>query len=183
MKNTTTRLLLVFMAAIFVMGAFAGCSQKTEINANTWLLGQQSMMDDIVALSENMDAVYSLYIIGEKSEEDFIYDIEILRRQHAAIQKIYSLFKEKYFMKPGTMTYSTKKGIEAVEEARELAGKVLESTIRNGRPISREETLYLYIAYQEKLKNNIVDYYAAMAVLNDIIQSQQSENTPAPAGE
>jgi hypothetical protein len=166
---------VICVAVLLLISVFTGCDTKKEINADTWLLSQRGMMSDIIDLSKNMDTVYTLYIMGRSTDEDFLDDIFILTHQQAACEKVYKQLKDQYVIKPGSMSYSTKKGIESIEAARELIRKVLQSSVQNGQPLDRHNILYLYLAYQEQLKNYIVDYSTALAVLNEEIKSQTIE--------
>lgn len=139
---------------------FAGCVSR-GITGNDWILMQESHLSDLEMFADNMDEVFSLYVMGAIGTTDFLTEIALLREEYLIIDSIYEAEKQEYPILPESNSYAAQKGSESMERVRDILASILNSAIVNGIPLSPEEAAYMYMAYKEELANNLAIYMTA----------------------
>lgn len=145
----------------------SGCSQK-QITGNEWLLKQKECLDTIEIFAEEMDEVYSLYIVGSMTEEDFIAEVRLLKAQHGVLTQYYDQLRSENPVKEGSHSYVSKRGSEGMEKCYKALGEMLDSSIKeDGRVLSVDELAYLYLAYRQEFSAAISEYVTAVVWLEE----------------
>ena len=90
---------LTILAAITLIFSFTACQKEEKAESNTingreWLLKQDSVNEQYIKVMESTEDVYSLYISGKMSSEDFYTELQILQGQLFTIQDAYQKEKD-----------------------------------------------------------------------------------------
>lgn len=154
-----------FCLFLLVCILLTGCSAK-GISGDEWLLKQDVYMDDLQAFSDGMDEVYSLYISGSISKEDFITELSVLKEQYAIIQANYEQAKRENPILPENYSYAAQRGVQGVENIRKILGNVLDNSLdENGEPLSPAQMSYMYLACGQELSDSLADYLTAYQII------------------
>ena len=127
------RCLALAAAVIAVAAACFGCAAK-GVTGNEWLLMQEERLDELELLADNMDEVFSLYVMGAIGSTDFLTEIELLKQQYAVMNEMYDAEKREYPILPENNSYAAQKGVEGLERVREILGAILNNAAADGVP-------------------------------------------------
>ena len=153
MKKTILIIAIALVIAGIIVG-IAHCSKSDDkISAETWVVNQADRIDTLKKYAENLDEVYTLYIIGDMSSYDFSNELKILQSQFNAC---YLEYKE-HLSEQGT------KDMDAIYE--DMQHLLFDSVTESQTPKTPEEISYVKIAYQEDLLMNITDYLAVYTMI------------------
>lgn len=132
------------------------------ITGDEWVIMQMDYMDDIDAFTKGMDEVYTLYVSGGITAEDFLTEVRVLKQQNLIMQNVYEAEKENNPILPDSYSSIAQKGIQSIEDMRNIFTNILnESTDEEGNALSQEEIAYLYISYNDELKTDFASYLVA----------------------
>lgn len=146
----------------------SGCASN-EINGDEWLLKQQEYLPSIQAFAEEMDEVYTLYIIGSISPQDFAQEVILLRQENVLVQTWYKQERDKNPIAPESNSYTAQKGIHGIESSLTVFTKILnESLGQDGSVPSREQTAYTYLSYRQELNQHISEYITAYQIISQL---------------
>lgn len=155
------RCLALAAVVIAVAAACFGCAAK-GVTGNEWLLMQEERLDELELLADNMDEVFSLYVMGAIGSTDFLTEIELLKQQYAVMNEMYDAEKREYPILPENNSYAAQKGVEGLERVREILGAILNNAAVDGVPLPPDEAAYMYMAYKDELADNLAVYITAV---------------------
>lgn len=164
------RIIPVLLAALMCVSLF-GCkkeqpSESVEINGREWIAQQEGMNDEYLKISEGTEEIYSLYVAGKMSADDFLTEIEIAQKQLLYVQSNYENEKAKIIIDPTSNEVSLK-GISALEALyTDMNDLYLASVDSAGVPYSVIEISYIYMNYKEKILDDYIKYRTAVEVLD-----------------
>lgn len=158
------------------MLTFASCEKEKqetqkETDGKKWILSQDETCDQFEKVVESTEEVYSLYISGKMSSDDFLIELEILQAKLFSIEKDYKDEKDKTVIDPQSSDVAFE-GIEHFENLfTEMNDLYLASVNSQGNPYSVIEMSYIYMNYQEKILDEYSKYTAAIYVLKNYSDS------------
>ena len=162
---------LTILAAITLIFSFTACQKEEKAESNTingreWLLKQDSVNEQYIKVMESTEDVYSLYISGKMSSEDFYTELQILQGQLFTIQDAYQKEKDKIVIDPESLDVSFE-GIDHFENLFTETNNLYVASINpQGSPYSVVEISYVYMNYKEKLLDEYTRYQAAIYTLD-----------------
>lgn len=144
------------------LALFSGCNEK-RITGNEWLVKQETCLDDLKAYAGGMDEVYTLYLTGAITQDDFLMEYRLLKAQYISLNQFYEELKKENPVKEGSHSYVSKRGTEGIENCYSVLGKVLTDTLDNsGKPKPANELAYVYLAYKQELTTALSEYVTAI---------------------
>lgn len=173
--------LLVLLLSTVLCLSFAGCEKEKpaetkEINGKEWLEQQTDLDDEYMEISKATEDIYSLYIAGKMSPQDFLTELEITQKQLMYQYSKYKDEKDKIIIDPLSSEDSLE-GIDALENLfTDMNNLYLASVDSAGVPYSVIEMSYIYMNYRDKIINDYANYKAALIVLNISVDSDISES-------
>lgn len=155
----------------------SGCSPD-GISGDEWLMKQDVYMEDLQAFADGMDEVYSLYISGAISADDFSNELSVLKDQFAIIQAAYEQAKRENPILPEDYSYAAQRGVAGVENIRRILGEILDNSLdQDGTPLSPAQLLYMYLASGQELSNYLADYLTAYQIIASETTTTETEGT------
>ena len=152
------------------------------ITGDEWVIMQMDYMDDIDAFTKGMDEVYTLYVSGGITAEDFLTEVRVLKQQNLIMQNVYETEKEKNPILPDSYSSIAQKGIQSIEDMRNIFTNILnESTDEEGNALSQEEIAYLYISYNDELKTDLASYLVAYEYIAGQYDTESETNSDESA--
>lgn len=165
------KVICLILCVVLCAGAVCGCSEVKTITGNEWLVKLQISYDNAVVFCEGMDEVYELYLLGSITGQDFLNEHAILDTQYNVLRNEYIKLKNETTIEAGSHSYVSIRGSEAIEELYSLLGELLDNTIVNNLPVAPEKMMYVYMAYEQKIKKCFSDYAAALLIYNETIDA------------
>lgn len=148
------------------------------ISGDEWVIMQMDYMDDIDAFTKGMDEVYTLYVSGGITAEDFLTEVRVLKQQNLIMQNVYESEKENNPILPDSYSSIAQKGIQSIEDMRNIFTNILnESTDADGNALSQEEIAYLYISYNDELKTDLASYLVAYEYITGQYNTESETNS------
>lgn len=148
------------------------------ISGDEWVIMQMDYMDDIDAFTKGMDEVYTLYVSGGITAEDFLTEVRVLKQQNLIMQNVYESEKENNPILPDSYSSIAQKGIQSIEDMRNIFTNILnESTDEEGNALSQEEIAYLYISYNDELKTDLASYLVAYEYITGQYNTESETNS------
>ncbi len=158
---------VVVLAAI-IIAALSSCTTKKEVSGDKWLMQQEECVLGLQAFAENMDEVYSLYISGSISPDDFYNELSVLNAQLSVLKADYANRKAESPISPGNNSYEAQRGIQGIEGIQNTFQSILnESLDSSGAPLSPEPISYIYLAYRQQINSYLSDYITAYQIISD----------------
>ena len=152
------RLLAICIAVCLLCTLLVGCSEEENyITGNEWLLVQKQSLTDLEAYMSGVDEVFSLYIVGGITDDDFIEELSLLKQQYEILKKFRSELKAENPVKEGSHSYVSKRGSELLEYA----------VNEEGKPLPPDELSYGYLAYQQTLSTYLSEYVTSVVWLEE----------------
>lgn len=152
------------------------------ITGDEWVIMQMDYMDDLDAFTKGMDEVYTLYVSGGITAEDFLTEVRVLKQQNLIMQNVYETEKEKNPILPDSYSSIAQKGIQSIEDMRNIFTNILnESTDEEGNALSQEEIAYLYISYNDELKTDLASYLVAYEYIAGQYNTESETNSDEAA--
>lgn len=157
----------LMLAVMLLVITLCGCnSSDNRIDGNQWLEIQEVCMTDLESFCEGMDEVYTLYIIGSISPQDFVNEIALLNTQYGYLIAAYDQLKADNPLKPESHSYLSKQGTEAMENIYLTIKQTLDYSLDSeGNAKSIDEIAYLYLAQRQQLIGYISEYSTALSWL------------------
>ena len=153
--------LFLLISCISVLPILSSCGVQ-GITGDEWVIMQMDYMDDIDAFTQEMDEVYTLYVSGGITAEDFLTELRLLKQQNQIMQQVYESEKEENTILPNSYSSIAQKGIQSIEDMRNIFTNILnESTDEDGNVLSQEEIAYLYLSYNDELETDLASYLVA----------------------
>lgn len=169
------KIFIFLLIAIIAFLLFCvGCTAK-GISGNEWVLMQMSYLDELELFAENMDEVFSLYVIGAIGATDFLTEIDLLKEEYSIMDSVYKAEKQSHPILPESNSYAAQKGSEGFERVREILLLILNDAVVDGSPLSPEEAAYMYMAHKEELTDNLAVYLTAVQYIT-AAETEGSEN-------
>lgn len=163
MKN---KYIAIISLVLIIISVFSGCNNDNKIDGNTWLEVQEMCLEDLESFCEGMDEVYTLYIIGSISQEDFANEISLLKTQYLYLIGSYDQLKTDNPLKPESHSYLSKQGTEAMENIYLTIEQTLNYSLNgDGTAKSVDEIAYLYLAQRQELINYLSEYSTSLSWL------------------
>lgn len=165
---------IIFVVVNVIIGIFVLTPRKTT--ANQWVIDQNTHLETLHKMTENIDDVYTLYIIDSMSESDFLNELQILQGQYKACIIEYKQYNDEHPVETGTQTYYSEKGKDAIEALHKDYENLFNDSLTDAlTPRSAEEIAYVKIAYQNEITEHLADYTAAYAL---IVESDDTVSVP-----
>ncbi len=148
------------------------------ITGDEWVIMQMDYMDDIDAFTQGMDEVYTLYVSGGITAEDFLTELRLLKQQNQIMQQVYESEKEENTILPNSYSSIAQKGIQSIEDMRNIFTNILnESTDEDGNVLSQEEIAYLYLSYNDELETDLASYLVAYEYITGQYNTESESNS------
>ena len=163
------RLLAICIAVCLLCTLLVGCSEEENyITGNEWLLVQKQSLTDLEAYMSGVDEVFSLYIVGGITDDDFIEELSLLKQQYEILKKFRSELKAENPVKEGSHSYVSKRGSDALDNYYKTVGELLEYAVNEeGKPLPPDELSYGYLAYQQTLSTYLSEYVTSVVWLEE----------------
>lgn len=164
-----TALLLVLVIAV----PLTGCGNHTTIVTGTeWFLKQEPVIENVGLLLGDMDEVVALYVSGGIDAAAFSAEIDIKKAQYNVLRNEYNASKQEMVIKEGSHSYASRVGSEAVDDLILTVGEMVEGFQRaDGSVISPNEAAYVYIGFQQVVKDEFASYSTAAILISGITES------------
>lgn len=162
MKKIKSQVLCSVLAILFL---FCGCSAK-GISGDDWILMQHDTISELQTFSEEMDDVYTLYIIGSISSDDFLTELDVLQQEYQIMKAAYDQDKENNPILPEDCSYAAQKGMDALDSIWETLWDALNCAVQDDTLLSVEEISYSYMAYQQELYETTLDYLTSYLIIS-----------------
>lgn len=144
------------------------------VTGNEWFLLQGERMEDVSAFCDEMDDVFTLYIGGYISEDDFRNEEILLRKEFAILKAKYEAKDKEINIITGSHSWASKKGEECLDNiflhleefmSVEYADMDVESVLANYLVLNETleddvltyTVLYQWIADGEFIRNGYID--------------------------
>jgi len=166
------RKLLCFALLLLIVVNSFGCGNEKTITGNEWLIIQEQCLEDLKSYADGMDEVYTLYFIEAISKEDFANELVLLNQQYKILKAFYEKLKTENPLEPGSHSFVSKKGTEAIENLYTCFGEILKNSVdENGQPLPQSRLAYRYLAYRQ----NIIGYISEFTMAITIIKYENGE--------
>lgn len=172
------------LAALCLAASLSACGPE-KITGNEWIAGQGEHLGALEGLAEEMDEVYSLYVIGAMDPSDMENEIKLLKLKYAACIRDYGTYNEEHPIAAGGHSWFSKKGWAALEGVHQEIKLLLDSTLDgDGTPLPTDQILYLYVSYRAELSDGLADFRAARDLIaaselpEEFPDHQQQESGP-----
>lgn len=155
---------VLFSLSLFFLSA---CEKETietkkEIKAEEWIMSVDETEDKLNELIKSTQDVYTLYVIGKMSPDDFLVELEVQQNMLFSIQKNYTDKKSDLVIEPES-SEDAKKGIASFEDLFEdINGLYVASVNQIGTPYSAAEVSFIYLNYKDKIIDDYAVYSAAV---------------------
>lgn len=161
MKKSKLSLLLLFLC----LGL--GACHASGISGNDFLLQQQSYYQNLQAICSSSDDILTLYLIGSMDITDFQNEFHLLVKQTKLVTNQYE--QQKTQITPGSHSYASKAGMEALNQAGNEILNFLHTVLEN--PSDLEFIAQQYILFQENIVEQLAVYITAKEII--IIESTE----------
>jgi hypothetical protein len=170
------KIVIVCLIATLLCSLFCGCAKEDDyITGNEWLLVQKQSLSDLEAYTSGMDEVFSLYIVGGITENDFVAELDLLKQQYEILKKFRSELKVANPVKEGSHSYVSKRGTDALDDYYDTIGELLDYAVNDsGKPLSPDELSYGYMAYQQTLSTSLSEYVTAVVWLEEANKTEDA---------
>lgn len=160
--------IVVFLVGIGIIARIiAYLDYSQEITGTEWFDMQEEYIDEMNTYADNMDDIFTLYLSGAISAEDFQNHISILSDELKVMQTVYEKYKEEHPVRTGTHTYSSKIGCEAIENCYDTFEKILDMASQEENYSDINTLGYKYLAYQQEIIENLADYMGAKTIMDE----------------
>lgn len=161
---------LTVVVAIFCIYFFG--FRETGITGNEWLMDQEERMEDISAYCDNMDNVFTLYIGGYMSRDDFINEEILLRQQFSILKAKYEQKDLEANIKTGSHSWASKKGQDIFGDL----FKHLEDFIKiEYADMDKQSILANYLILQENVKKDVGGYIVLRSWITEYDEQQRED--------
>lgn len=114
-----------------------------------WLMSQNTHVNSIIILTDEMDNIVTLYLSDNINESDFLSHVEILEQECKLLKANYQTEEKKIPVKTGTHTYFTKIGTENISSLYDNILDIIEMLKTNSG--NKEVLSYKYLAFQQEI--------------------------------
>lgn len=148
-----------------------GCGRPTSITAEQMVYAQINMGQNMYPIVDGMADAYSDYLAFNKSEAEFIKDIQSLKRQYNDLEKNYAEFNRKYKLE--NPDAKLLEAIKSMENARHAIGNILDGSVVNGKVIPRSDLLKLYVEQGNIIQKNLENF---KKIIVELYKPQEKQN-------
>jgi len=161
------RKIILSMAAIGAALSLSGCQVK-GVTADEWLTTQYADVPKIKYFCADLDDIFSSYITGAMSQEDFRDEIEMA----AMIYNQMLAERQQQDIRPGTYTEVSKTAHDGYEQMWVDLGNMLTAFLNadDSTVSDKNQVAYLYMAYGDSMKEDMDDYYAGYTAAGGVSQ-------------
>lgn len=149
---------------ILCLFLLAGCNSES-LSGNQWLLQQTTVYEDLEQASNNICDLFSLHLIGAVKESDFKNEVRLLITLLQSSQTNYR--KSQKEIAPGSHSYASKCGLEALDNAYQVTLGLLE--ISDNHAGDPEMLAQEYLSWRETF---ITEIAAFLTAKNLIMESE-----------
>lgn len=125
------------------------------VTGNEWFLSQGERMEDVSAFCDEMDDVFTLYIGGYISEEDFRNEEILLRKEFAILKAKHKTKDEETNIITGSHSWASKKGEECLNNIFLHLEKFISVEYAD---MDKDSILANYLVLNETLEDDILTY-------------------------
>lgn len=160
---------LLLSLSLFLL---SGCEKEVdeqikEIKAEEWIVSVDETDEKLNELIKSTEDIYTLYVMGKMSSDDFLIELEVDQNMLFYIQQNYTEQKGKVIIDPKSDN-NAKKGLESFEMLfDDINGLYTASVDQAGVPYSSVEVSYIYLNYKDKIIDDYAVYNAAVILTKD----------------
>ena len=172
MKKRTLKRILKISIPIIIIGVFISTffmhfKKDKGMTGNEWMMLQTDYIDTLTAYTVNMDEVYALYIAGDMPVTNFITEYALLENEWDVMDAAYEKFLQANTITPGTHSYASQKGEEAINLLRTNIKDILTSTKNENSVISTDKMLYMYLAHKQQAQVYLAQYAVSYMIIKE----------------
>ena len=146
---------------------FSGCLVR-GIKADDWLISKYDSLINIKDFLGELDDAVTLYLTSAIDTDSYLKQIQILENNFITLKQ--SELEEK--IQPGSFDEITMAAKEGYDDIWNSIGQLLESLQKDEDIIISKDALsYVYLAYQEKLKDDFILFAKGY---NDAVERSES---------
>lgn len=162
-KNKIFLFLIFIVLIIFVSSS---CAYK-GIEENDYVkLEYENFFYKLQKLANNLDEIYTLYLIDSISDEDFLNELSLLKYQNEILDIEYNKFKEENSIMPNTNSYLSDNANESMKNIRNtIKNIIINSVDENNNVKSKEDILNLFKQNKENLVNYLSEYMTSYELI------------------
>lgn len=170
------KLTILCLCVLILLLSLSACTVK-GVTGDQWLLMQEPYMNDLQSFADGIDEVYSLYINGSITKEDFCNEVSVLKDQYCILKANYELSKENTHILPESYSYAAQRGVNGIENIYRIFEEVLsESFDEYGNPLPQSEISYLYLLKGQEINSCLADYITAYQIISSETEVNKNDN-------
>ena len=170
------KIVFAIVCLLCILSVLSGCTTK-GVTGDQWLMMQEPYINDLQSFSEGMDEVYTLYIAGSITKDDFCSELSVLKAQYSILEADYEVFKEDTHILPENFSYAAQRGVNGVENIYRLLGEALDESLdENGAPLPQAEISYLYLLKGQEIHSCLADYITAYQIISSQTEASTNDN-------
>ena len=165
-------LIIVLVVVLAITGIYFLVFRENGITGNEWLMNQEERMNDVSTFCDEMDEVFTLYIGGYMSRDDFVNEEILLRQQFSILKAKYEQKDEETKIKTGTHSWSSKKGEEVLSDL----FKHIEDFINvEYADMDKQSILANYLILQETIERDVAGYIVLRSFIMEYNESKEDK--------
>ena len=160
-RNGRMSAIICILVLSVVMAGVSGCAKK-GVTADEKIILEADNMKTLSEFYSNLKDTVVLYASGATSPEDFCIELEVLKEQYDVIRYIYDRDLEDNPIRTGTYDYTSKSGMEGLEEMWDKISDCLNSVYDIAvQGASADAVSYQYMAHQDGIIDAFQKYLEA----------------------
>ena len=164
--------IIVLVVILAATGIYFLCFRENGITGNEWLMDQEERMNDVSAFCDEMDEVFTLYIGGYMSRDDFVNEEILLRQQFAILKAKYEQKDAETKIKTGTHSWSSKKGEEVLSD---LFKHIEDFISVEYADMDKQSILANYLVLQETIERDVAGYIVLRSWITEYNESRRGK--------
>ena len=168
------------VAVILILGSISAVKTyqyySRQISGMEWLKQQEKYITDLKSYSENMDNIFTLYITGGISQEDFLNHLSVLNDELTILKADYQKAKEEHPVRTGSHTHSTKSGCEAVEKCYDTLSNLIEVASSKENYSNTDILSYKYIVFRQEITDQLSIYTTSLLYATEEDKQSKQED-------
>lgn len=174
MRKLKSFVIIFLIASVLITAMYFLFFKEKGITGNEWFEQQDVRMEDISAFCEEMDEVFTLYIGGYMSDEDFANEEILLRHQFSILKAKYEKIDSETNILTGKHSWLSKKGEEVINSITTSLESFLEHDYAG---MDKESILANYLVLKEKLEDDTAGYIVLRNWLDEYNNIQNAEDS------
>lgn len=164
-KNSLISLIGVLVLIVGLI-VFIITNKDDGITGEEWIEKQETTFKNIQAITNEMDKVYTLYISGSMTPENFKNEVMLLKNEYYLTYTAYCKLQKENTVGAGKHSYITKRGSDAIDNIFNYIDCIMSETLdKNNTPLKTTEVAYIYMAYKQQIEDAYYDYFTSKALV------------------